>query len=212
MNMTEACPLGWYENASDEERMLTDMVYECGSMYEDMLFEVGTHSYNLIQCQALSPEGEWIDDEFGRPDELEYFSYSFFHFNVTPLEDEVLGYFNSSDQSLVISTEALNNKAVVLHEMIHLHEYVINELPMHYHDMLFWSLYTDLKKRIPELDEIISGHAHIIVEHSIYTSGGLHDILFLLKSFDLDIRMNYPLGTVFGYGRSDLFSEYTYNK
>lgn len=33
--------------------------------------------------------------------------------------------------------------------------------------------------------------------------GGVHDLLFLLKSFDLDLRMNYPLGTVFGYGMAD---------
>ena len=30
-----------------------------------------------------------------------------------------------------------------------------------------------------------------------------NDLLFLLKSFDLDLRMNYPLGTVFGYGMAD---------
>lgn len=29
------------------------------------------------------------------------------------------------------------------------------------------------------------------------------DVNTLLKSFDLDLRMNYPLGTVFGYGMAD---------
>ena len=40
--------------------------------------------------------------------------------------------------------------------------------------------------------------------------GGLHDILFLLKSFDLDIRKRYPLGTVFSYGRQNEFQHYIY--
>ena len=56
----------------------------------------------------------------------------------------------------------------------------------------------------------ITGHAHLLTGSTIYSSGGLHDILFLLKSFDLDIRMGYPLGTVFSYGREEEFKEYSY--
>ena len=66
--------------------------------------------------------------------------------------------------------------------------------------------------KIPELDNIITGHAHLLNESVLYKQGGLHDILFLLKSFDLDIRMGYPLGTVFGYGRIDIFKKYIYVK
>ena len=211
MIKTEQKPLGWYESASEEERTLIDMVYEYGSMFEDMLFESGTHSYDLIKCQALLPSGEWIDDEYGRPEELEYFSYDWFNFKVDELTDS-LGFYNHAEQILCVDIDSLKNKEVILHEMIHLHEYVINELPLFYHDMLYWSLYSNLKDRIPELDGIITEHAHILNEHQLFSVGGLHDILFLLKSFDLDIRMNYPLGTVFGYGRSEEFSQYSYNK
>ena len=68
----------------------------------------------------------------------------------------------------------------------------------------------DLKTKIPKLDDIISSHAHLLTGSTIYYRGGLHDILFLLKSFDLDIRMGYPLGTVFGYGRADEFKDCEY--
>jgi hypothetical protein len=62
------------------------------------------------------------------------------------------------------------------------------------------------------LDEIITSHAHMLTGSSLYARGGLHDILFLLKSFDLDIRMGYSLGTVFAYGRSDEFKDYSYDQ
>jgi len=63
---------------------------------------------------------------------------------------------------------------------------------------------------IPQLDEIITRHAHILTGSTLYSSGGLHDILFLLKSFDLDIRQGYPLGTIFAYGKDDEFKGYSY--
>ena len=94
--------------------------------------------------------------------------------------------------------------------MIHLHEFVLNEQPLFYHDALPWLLYSDLGKRIVKLDEAILIHIHILNQQAIYNYGGLHDILFLLKSFDLDIRMNYQLGTVFGYDAKELFKDYTY--
>ena len=78
--------------------------------------------------------------------------------------------------------------------------------------MLYWTLYKDLRNKISKLDEIITKHAHVFNESDLYEEGGLHDILFLLKSFDLDIRMGYPLGTVFGYGRIDIFKKYIYVK
>lgn len=96
--------------------------------------------------------------------------------------------------------------------MIHLHESVINDLPIYFHNMLYWALYQSLKQRISKLDEIITGHAHMLTESGLYEAGGLHDVLFLLKSFDLDIRKEYDLGTVFGYGRAGMLKAYAYTK
>lgn len=36
----------------------------------------------------------------------------------------------------------------------------------------------------------------------IAQAGGNHDILFFLKSLDVDLRCGYTLGTVCGYGRT----------
>jgi len=39
-----------------------------------------------------------------------------------------------------------------------------------------------------------------------------HSLLFLLKSLELDLRMNKPLGTVMAYGRHDIFHYYQNKK
>lgn len=51
-----------------------------------------------------------------------------------------------------------------------------------------------------------------MTQKNLQSAGGNHDLLFLLKSFDLLIRMDYPLGAVFAYGRQDLFKNYSYKK
>lgn len=139
-------------------------------------------------------------------------SFTNIHFKTRIVDlDDCLGCYNSAEQTLSVSPVAVGENSVLLHEMIHLHESVINELPLHYHDMLLWSLYQDLREKIKGLDDAINQHAHILNEHTIYSQGGLHDILFLLKSFDLDIRYQCPLGTVFGYGRIDDFKYLQYD-
>lgn len=58
----------------------------------------------------------------------------------------------------------------------------------------------DPKEKIENLDKIIADNAHVLYESELYQKGGLHDMLFMLKSLDLDMKMGYPLGTIFGYG------------
>ena len=202
----------WSDAPSDEERQLVDKVGEYEDLFQDMLFEPGTASYELIQCKSKQ-EGsdEWVDDEVGRPDELAYFMTTFLKYKVEELND-MLGYYDHSEQLICVSPEGLKNDHTVLHEMIHVYESLINDLPLYYHDMIYWALYKDLKKKIPKLDDIISSHAHLLTGSTIYNRGGLHDIVFLLKSFDLDIRKGYPLGTVFGYGRTEEFKDCEYEK
>lgn len=215
MNMDEGPFFEWFwsDAPTDEERELVNQVGEYEDYFQDMLFEPGTSTYELIQCKSKQ-EGsdEWIDDEVGRPDELAYFSTTFLKYKVEELGDDMLAYYDKNEQLICVSPEGLKNKHTVPHEMIHVYEDLINELPMYYHDMVYWALYKDLKKKIDNLDDIISSHAHLLTGSTIYSQGGLHDILFLLKSFDLDIRMRYPLGTVFGYGKTEEFKDCTYKK
>lgn len=213
MKMENQWAAGWYFKASQEERNLIDKVYSFEDFFGDMLFQQDSCTYDLLKCQSKPLDSdEWEDSTMDLPDELEYFNYEFFRFVVGPLENDVAGQYNQMTQTLTVTPEYLSDDAVILHELIHLHEFVVNDLPLYFHDMVLWSLYKGLSHKIPKLNEIISGHAHLLTGSSIFNQGGLHDILFLLKSFDLDIRQGYPLGTVFGYGRIDDFKGYSYNK
>lgn len=199
----------WMKNGPPEEKLLYDKVYDFGEFFQDMLFEKGTAPYDLIKCQvrvsdADTEQEEWVEDDLLRPDELAYFSYTYFKMKVEELPGYA-GCYNKKEQILCVTPEAVANDVVILHEMIHLHESVINDQPFYFHDVLYWALYQDLRKKIANLDDAISQYAHILNESDLYSRGGLHDVLFLLKSFDLDIRQGYPFGTVLGYGQADDF-------
>lgn len=194
----------WFQQATPEDKKLRDKVYDFEELFSDMLFKDDSITGKMIACKSqMKNNDECNDSEDLLPEKLRFFTYTWFWIKVLPLDNGVCGCFNRKDLSLTVIPGRLNDDSVVLHEMIHLHEYIINELPMFYHDVLLWCLYKDMSSKIPDLDMRIEGHGHILNENDIYKIGGLHDILFLLKSFDLDLKMGYKLGTVFGYGMTD---------
>ena len=191
----------WAQTASPDDLQLQNRVYELEHYFGDMLFENGTETYKLIQVQMQTDGGDdWIDTALDLPDAIEYFLLSWFTYHVKEFEDGAAGVFNGMEYSLSVSPQYLTDDSVILHEMIHLHEFVIDLHPLFFHDAILWCLYRKLSKLIPDLDERIEAHGHILNSSTIANQGGTHDILFLLKSFDLDLQMGYKLGTVFGYG------------
>ena len=99
--------------------------------------------------------------------------------------------------------------AMLLHETIHMLEKRLGRLPSYYRDGLIMSLYRSLLPRINELDDMLSDLL-CLVEHEGFRlqtvgrrSSGNHDLLFILKAFDLDLRLHWPLGTVLTSGSSD---------
>ena len=189
----------WSQTATEEEHKLVDIIGENEELFSDMLFDPNSTTGKYIACQSKVEGGEWKDDEVPRPEQLEYFSTSFFHYKVENLPGNICGQFDQKTLTMTISPEYLEEN-VVVHEMIHMYEFMINDLPLFYHDALIFCLYKKLVGLIPDLDDRIESHGHILNEQSLYSQGGLHDILFLLKSFDLDLAKGYKLGTVFGYG------------
>ena len=210
MYKDEEAFFNWYNSeATPDDQALMERVDEFGEFFDDMLFRSGTSSFELTTIRSTNIAGNWITVGDSLPEELDGFDYSWFRYKAEKPK-KCDGFFREQESLLCAPPDA--EDSTVLHEMIHLHESVINGLPMYFHDMLYWALYQDLRDRIPALDEIITAQAHLLTGSTLYESGGLHDILFLLKSFDLDIRMGYPLGTVFGYGRVDDFKGYEYKK
>lgn len=92
---------------------------------------------------------------------------------------------------------------VILHEMIHLHESVLQNVVPFFHDAVLWNLYQSLCNDVKNLEEIVNIHGSLDNQLIMYYQGGEHDILFLLKSFDLDRRLGKPFGTIFGYDMAD---------
>ena len=191
--------LNRYQTASEDDKKLFDKVCDFASFFNDLIFEKGTETYSHAISRSKC-YGKWTDDTQYIPDELLHFSYSWFTYHVKDLGSRSLGRFDWQNKSLSVCPAALNNNDhVILHEMIHMHEHVIDSHPLYIHDIVVWCLYQKLKKKITDLDQRIDECSHFQVQRDIANLGGIHDILFLLKSFDLDLRMGYKLGTVFGY-------------
>ena len=167
-----------------------------------MLFEEGSITHNYVACQAKGKDGEWRDTTVDLPPALDYFSYSYFTYHIADL-GVAAGGFNDEAFTLTVAPDHANDDVVILHEMIHLHEFVLEILPMYFHDAVLFCLYKDLKNKIDDLDQRIEAHGNILNSSNIANIGGTHDILFLLKSFDLDLKNGYKLGTVFGYGMAN---------
>jgi hypothetical protein len=88
-------------------------------------------------------------------------------------------------------------KLTLLHEMIHGYESL---LFFGYQQILVLFLYDKLQKRIGKkrLDRMIRFDQNSVMWK--------HTLLFSLKSLNIDLARRLPLGTVYSYGREDMFS------
>lgn len=188
-----------FNKASHAQIALIERVYVLGEMFQDMLFRTGT-----IAAEFLSVRDE--EDKIHYEsifDELEYFDYEFFNFRVASLKNNTTGSFNPRTLTLSIDKSFFED-TVILHEMIHLHECVLDKfVPAFFKEIYFLCLYNDLKQKISDLDEKILQCCHVTRSIDTFYRGGNHGVLFALKSFDLDLRTGNDIGTIFGYGRTD---------
>lgn len=170
----------WYNYvATPQEKELANKIGEYEPLFEDMVFDSD-------------------EFEFCIPDEIKYFDITQVQFKIEQLS-ESCGYYNHKDKVLCISPEYANDTPTILHEMIHIYEEFISEY-RYLHDVAFWNIYTALKEKIPQqIDDLITEQANTLYQIEYMNMGGTHDILFYLKSIDLDIKMSYPIGTIFNY-------------
>lgn len=109
------------------------------------------------------------------------------------------GCVNKQNRILAIDNLSANKKEVILHEMIHAHEILLEEKSILLRDALLLELYNKLKPIYPTLDQMIKHHANFYRYKQTVADYGEHDILFLLKSLELDDVLKVKPGTVFGY-------------
>lgn len=212
----------WLHTAPEEDVALCERASEFEEHFADMLFD----SSVIDNADECTEDGESFDFQ---PEELHDFTLSWVRFSVAPLDNGAHGAFidgyNTPIQIwptaetgypdglreyignpesyqcayVIISPEYANDDSVLLHEMIHVYETVLDDFPTFYRDILLWQLYKRMSRKISDLDQRIQAFTHLSDQQKLDAIGGCHDVLFLLKSFDLDIKMRYPLGSVLGY-------------
>lgn len=192
---------------STDAQRLINRIKKNKKWFLDMLFDKKGITGKFMAVQEKTNKGRWCKEFMDRPDQLTYFDYNFFVYDIEDLGPDFLGRFSPLEYKLTIAPKCIKRGKirddVILHEMIHLHEAVLDVLPTYYREAVLYCLYRDLSSNIDDLDDRIEAHGHMLNETVLSNFGGRHDILFLLKSFDLDLHMNYPLGTVFGYGMAN---------
>ena len=198
----------WYNSeATPEEKIVVSKIGMFEELFSDMIFQSGTKTGEFLRCytkQADSEDDNWIECEIEIPEDMEYFSPTHYKIKVESLPN-AYGQFNSLTKEMIIAPEWIHSDNVILHEMIHMYEDMIESQMPFFRDILFLVLYKSLEQRIPKLDDFITDHGQVLNQYAFNRTGGVHDILFLLKSFDLDIKQGYKLGTVFGYGMEGTF-------
>ena len=204
---------------SEERRIWTfleEKAYDFAEVYFDDL---------RLSKGSIAEKFLWLDyvnggKEYSLPDSWEHqLDITNYSFKIGRLPKYVAGCVNHRTRTVIIKQEYEKDDVVLLHEMIHVFQglYDYSGKPPMYsidgtkvescvfpfiRDALLVSLYTELKSRIDDLDERILAHANIHSGVKIAQEGGNHDILFFLKSLDVDLRCGYTLGTVCGYGRT----------
>ena len=215
MTLNSSYFMNWYwHESSEKEQALWDkvaaMMYD---YFEDMLFRRDSITEPFSRVQTLAAkgdiysdeymDGEWEDEVLSLPDTLEYFSAENVRVSIDNLS-QAKGMFHIRSEDgvpeIVIGDNYVNDDTVIAHELIHLHETILEEYLPYACDIVFWALYQDLKTKINNLDEIISRHLSLLNIRDINWEGGKHDLLFFVKSLDLDLRLGKELGTVFDYG------------
>jgi hypothetical protein len=169
--------------------------------FSDMMFRDGS-----IVARYLKYKIEDRDNHSMRnccydvPVELTDISENYYRFLIEP-SDERPACVRDEKRIVTFTPEHSQDKTTILHELIHVHEKMLNRGLAMFREALFLSLYNHLKEKVNELDERILCHAHFIPGENITREGGSHGILFYLKSLELDIRCGLELGTICGYGR-----------
>ena len=196
MYRTEEEYFDWYNGPVDPAaKLLSEKVGDFSELFSEMIFEEGsiTNRYGEVELY-----NDYSD-----------FGYWSIHYRVEHSETDD-GSYNKEDHILTVTPEQFHEDHTILHEMIHVYENLLEETSMNRHGMVCWALYKDLRTKVQGLDDLIDEVVNKLMRECAYDKIGTHDILFLLKSMDLDIKMGYQLGTVFHYGGEEIFEKYKY--
>lgn len=105
--------------------------------FEDMLFTPGTITYPFLECKISDDNGNEIAPTAVLPVGLHNFNYNSFYYRVREMTPPYMACFNKANYSLKVDPRHIDDDYVILHEMIHMHEFVLEIYPTYYHDAIF---------------------------------------------------------------------------
>ena len=190
----------WFENKTEKEEDLELFISFQEDLFSDMIFEKGS-----ITGDFMLRNGKHLIFETGLSIDEQYF-----RFIVEDIE-KYDAYTDVNSRKIVVDKKHIKNKPTILHEMLHAHEFILEKRKPLLKEIVLLELYKDLKPKLNQknidIDTLIFNHANIPYNEDLADAGGEHDLLFFLKSIDLDIRCRFELLTVFGYDYTRNFKE-----
>lgn len=182
----------WLNNRTEKEQTLEKIIKSLEDLFADMCFCQGsiTGDYMLRDGKHLTFEtGLTIDEQL-------------FRFIVEPVV-KYDAYTDVNSRKIVVDQKQIKNKPTILHEMLHTHEFILEKRKPLLKEIVLLELYKDLKPKLRQknidIDTWIFNHANIPHNEDLADVGGEHDLLFFLKSIDLDLKCGFEPLTVFGY-------------
>lgn len=188
----------WWSNIDQPTHyLLTQILAYEAEYFNDMLLKTPEISKYM---NAIDSDGEQWNLFYDFNLSLDAQKYTFY---VDKLED-CAGIHDSSTNSITIDSAYLEDKEVILHEMVHAYENILDTCSVPFiKEFIFLELYKYLQQQNIDIDGRILAHTNMLSGIDIAERGGKHGVFFLLKTLELDIKCNLPLGTICGYDRDN---------
>lgn len=185
----------WWATKTKEESEVIDKAYD----YEEEYFsDLRLIDYkDELFAVKIFDDQKFIDSFEGEDILYKLTIGDGWRFKLVDYDDETCGGLTSYTEKLVEISNKYNNKDTLLHEMIHVYELILKSYQLD--DFVLLKLYDELLPKIKNLNKLMNLDKHIAFKE--------HSLLFMLKSFKLDLEFGYKLGTIYQYDREELYEE-----
>lgn len=203
----------WWESKTKEEEEIQCKAFDYQEEYfsdlrlidyKNELFAVKVYDGQItddlitqFNNEELTPDESEFIDSFEGDDILYYLTIDGWRFKLVDYDDETCGGLTSYTEKLVEISNKYNTRDTLLHEMIHVYELILKSNRLD--DFVLLKLYDELLPKVDNLKELISLDKHVAFKE--------HSLLFILKSIKLDLELGYKLGTIYQYGREELYED-----
>lgn len=181
----------------------TDVIFDLhirSMMYENLFDDMCIAKSSIMGKYLDTPQGSLKEDTYHFGIDAHYYKFIF-------TETTENGETDIFERTIKINPQFVDDKNIILHEMIHAHEHILSLVNPLLKETLIIELYKHLFPKFKDLDCIIYNHANISHNSDLTELGGYHGLLFMLKSLDLDLRCGNEPFTIFGYDYNRTFTE-----